>query len=751
MRNIKTKLRQTRNTALLLTAVSGLFYMSSCSSDVNYNGGQDVPETPVENGSYTVYGANPNRIRNFGNEGTRAAADDGFTMPDNVSLPSDAESVVGKFGWEISNVKDKPVFVPAGAEYSEMFNVNTDLYIAGTLNMLNGFGGITAGKNVYILPGGTLNLGSYLQPGFTIYNYGTLETPYGFGIGAGVKVYSAEDLVINGDVTVNGAENGNDAGLLYCKGSITTTGNMQINGKSSACAYISSGLITFNAAGTIYTSYIKGDEVVFNSGNVVLNNNGLIDVNTLNVSNEHTRFTVEEKGTNAVVVTKTYNTNNHTWLKTTFAKEIAVDFEVCNAENNATYSKEECELLVSDRNQVFYVPSVDCHGEFGTKPDASKPGITEDEEKYTAIEIVKLAEIDKFDDLAHDHGVISATCINFGADGTAYASYHLRGQGSKGCIEVIKDNGSSLSLGSYMIAPEYDFNHIIVDGNRIVAVGNNTKGEDFKQGKGAFVGSLPTDFEASTGVRNDFTVKQLTTDEKIYGTEASTVRPGEMQAIGYKGAGDGNCIVKYGDKFYFTSYAGYGVLNDDFSKVPGTFVSTNGSAKHIALGSNKMAIIAHDTYDKTSSPASVYTFGLPNGTFGDVLASYNAIGTIEPVDGKNVVALDGDDIYACLSHGGLARIRGGQVTTKTFGMGEADATYEGVPINGLAIDSKYIYVAGGSFVYVLEKESMEEICHYHATKEKSANYIALNNGKIYVAYGEDGIMAFQLEEKEIEK
>ncbi len=32
---------------------------------------------------------------------------------------------------------------------------------------------------------------------------------------------------------------------------------------------------------------------------------------------------------------------------------------------------------------------------------------------------------------------------------------------------------------------------------------------------------------------------------------------------------------------------------------------------------------------------------------------------------------------------------------------------------------------------------------------KSANYIALRNGKIYVAFGEDGIQVFQLVEKEI--
>ncbi|MDE6741498.1 MAG: hypothetical protein K2J58_04125 [Muribaculaceae bacterium] len=154
-----------------------------------------------------------------------------------------------------------------------------------------------------------------------------------------------------------------------------------------------------------------------------------------------------------------------------------------------------------------------------------------------------------------------------------------------------------------------------------------------------------------------------------------------------------------------------------------------------------MAVIALDSYDKTSSTASVYTFGANDFTFANVLASYNAVGTVEPVDGKNVIAVDGNDIYACLSKGGLVRVNDG----KKFQRG----TNGNVPVNGMAFDDKYIYVANGSFVSVLDKETMNEICYYHASSLKSANYIALRNGKIYVAFGEDGIQVFQLVEKEI--
>ncbi len=70
-----------------------------------------------------------------------------------------------------------------------------------------------------------------------------------------------------------------------------------------------------------------------------------------------------------------------------------------------------------------------------------------------------------------------------------------------------------------------------------------------------------------------------------------------------------------------------------------------------------------------------------------------------------------------------------------------------VPANGMAIDENYVYAAMGSFVFVLDKNDLTEVTHYHAASKKSANYIALHDGKIYVAFGEDGIQVFKLNKK----
>ncbi|MDE6378858.1 MAG: hypothetical protein K2L11_00180 [Muribaculaceae bacterium] len=770
MRNIKSTLRFARNSALLLVAASGMSYLTACQSEqlVDDPNNNVIPESPKTSVPYSVYGANQGRVTNYGKGSTRAGeyveAAKSFDMPEAVAVPEGIATTTGvgtNDGWKISEGVD--YLIPEGEVFDAACKLTANYYVAGTWNVVNGFWGVTEGATIYVLPGGTLNVGSTLQPGLTIYNYGTLKSdnPIGICIADGVTLYSAVDIT---ECEVFGV---NDQGKIYSRGTIQADKEVRLNGEAIACAFIADK-IDIHSVGTIKTSYFEADDLTLNSGNVVLDNNGLVKAKKLNISNNETRFTIN--GTNAVVAAEEFNTNWISWPKEIFAANIAMDLGKCYVGGTETpYS--DFEWQVSAENQVKWVPAAGCHGEYGKKPENNPggdedPGDGDDEptvevpevptEPIITPELVKIVDIEGLDDEInhgdHDHGIISATCINFGADGTAYASYHLRGAGKgdhnqpnyvgeyaqKGCIEVIKDNGEAgMELGSYMIAPDWDFNHLIVDGNRIVTVGNAKK-------LGAFVGTLPVDFAASSNTdRDDFEVKELTTAEAIYGISDKT---GEEIKIGYKNAGDGNCVVRQGNYYYVATYEGYGPINLDFSRVKNeagdvVFKKTNGSAKHISINGGNMAVIALDSYDKTRSTASVYTFGASDYSFANVLASYDAIGTVEPVDGKNVIAVDGNDIYACLSKGGLVRVNDG----KKFQRG----TNGNVPVNGMAFDEKYIYVANGSFVSVLDKETMNEICYYHASSLKSANYIALRNGKIYVAFGEDGIQVFQLVEKEI--
>ena len=820
MRNIKQMLRFSRNSALLFAAATGLVYLTACSSDITYNGDQNVTESPAENGSYTVYGANPNRVHNFGNEGTRAISQTSVLTEMNFpAAPTETEIASAKTTLANEQWSLKGSYVVEGTlNISQAIQTESDdakIFIKNgavleTPCIYNNLPDSYSLK-IYVLDGGKLKLSKMIGPNIKVYCFGNgkFEYPSEFSLQSGTE-YLAEDSINATGLTLDGNNVVASKSGIHTKGKLEVQGtskflslgditaeyievesgatvmtseslslgysdNTGIMGKVVACQIDCPGILTCNDGFDIQTSYLKAPKLLLSGkGKITLDKNGVIeaidDSNTGQVWLHSTEAQIlVEQGENnrAVIKTNEFKADGDNMPKNQIGTGVYLVADKLTLPNAKTLN--DLELWYSDtENTVIYLEPTGCSPGYGKKPDTNDSGSEEGstDETVTVPEIVKVTEIDPLDEEInhgnHDHGVISATCIQFGADGTAYASYHLRGDGQKGCIEVIKDNGSNgLTLSSYMISPDYDFNHILVDDDRIITVGNHKK-------KAAFVGMLPTSFEASQGVRSDFLVNELTTDEVIY-DDTETNKDGEKVKLGYKNAGDGNCIVKYGtDNYLFTSYRGYGAIKygdkdvfdsntgkktgttKAFMKVPGTFHATTGSSKHIALSGDKAVVLSHDTYDKTSSTASVESWSLSNGTYAKVLAKYDAIGTIAPVDGKNVVAIDGEDIYACLSHGGLARIRRGQVETKTFGKGETDAKYAGVPVNGMAIDSDYIYLAAGSFVIVLDKTTMNEVCHYYAKSTKSANYIALNNGKIYVAYGEDGIMAFQLRHKTIE-
>lgn len=723
-------LRLVSNSALLFAAVSGAIYLTGCSSEDGISNG-NVSESPLDTDSYSVYSADQNRVHNYGNSSTRAGeyveAANSFDMPECPAIPAGIATTTGigeNEGWKISEGVD--FLIPAGETFSEAFKAAATYYVAGTLNLKKGLWGVVSGAKIIVMPGGTLNMNSTIQPGLTIYNYGDLISDTGICVAAGVKVYSAVDILGVSSFSVNGSENGNPAGEFYSRGAVQSDGAVRLNGNAIACGF-SANEIVINSNGTIKTSYLKADNLTLSAGSVVLDDNGLVEAKKLNIFNGDTRFTVN--GTNAVVAGDEFNTNNLTWPKDIFASQIAVDFKKYLVGNNSQkwddseYTKNDFEFQVSSEEQVVYVPSAGCHGEYGTKPAApSTPELV----KVTDIEPITLPTSN------HAHEAISATCVNFDGN-NAYVSYHLRGAEVNGCIEVIKDNNAAgFALGSYMVAPDYDFNHLIVDNGKIVTVGSHVK-------KGAFIGSLPVSFEVGEGSeRTDFTVKELTTEEviKVYSDKTK-----QNISAGYKNAIDGNCVVRQGDYYYVATTSGYGAVKaDDFSKVLGSFKATTGSSKHLSINGGKTAVLSLDSDSETSSTASVKVYGADDKTFATVLNSYDAVGTIAPVDGKNVVAVDGDNIYVCLSQGGLLRVN----DNKTFKRGSK------VPANGVAFDDKYVYVANGSFVSVLDKTDLHEVCYYHAASSKSANYVAVNNGKIYVAFGEDGLQVYQITEKTVE-
>lgn len=769
MRNIKTSLRFVRNSALLFVAASGVTYLAGCQSENGLNPDQEIIEPSSGTGTYSVYASNPNRVRNYDNGGTRAAGEN--TLAGSFKMPTKDEALAAasaalsikdvEYDWQLDNAPYKGGSVLVDKDFGRFFNSEaTKYYIKEgvTVDFSTGFSGFAAGSEVYVLPGAKFKVGVTLPPGLTVYNYGYLEIPAGLTVSG--DIYSAVDVDATGEVGIDGK--------FYSRGTLMAD-SVRLNGETAACAFVADK-IRINSQGTVQTTYLEADTIVMNAGKVKLEKNGLVWAKTeLNPTNTESKLTAV--GGKALVYAENIKTSDSTMGS--HIPDIFEDANVWVVYNAFNLNNDVIDALKDKTgSHIYHVSQVSdegkdglgntikvssdgtCHKTFGFTGDPEKPfGEIDDpkdedpkEPEDPDFELIPVADIenpDAEDELKHDHGEISATCISFGGNGVAFASFHRRGnedsdynqgyetnKGHKGCIEKIVYEGGKFALKSFMIAPEWDFNHILADGNRVITVGNHVK-------KGAFIAALPFDFEASTGVSEQFSYKELTTDEPLYGTSDKT---GEEIKKGYKNAGDGNCVVRVGDLYYVTTFRGYGALKTDFSK-GGKFTPTNGSSKHIALdGNGKMAIISLDEYNKTKneSLATIKEFATSDFEFANPSKDYKAGANVAPIDGKNTIAYSGSDLFACLGHGGLSK--NGE---KFYQRGEK------VPVNGVTVVGNYIFVANGSFLDVLDLQG-NRLCHYHDKNLHSSNYVAVDtNGFIYVAFGKSDIKIFKLGGKKV--
>lgn len=773
MRNIKSTLRIMRNSALLFVAASGAAYLTGCSNESDINPDQEFSEPAQGTGSYTVYGSNPDRVRNYGKDLTRATAAESFVMQDAPPVPDGAKEIYDGDSNENFNghFPAGNYVIPAGKVFNSQFNSSTGevvFYVKGTLHFSN----LSDQKlTIYILDENAQFIfdAQAVPSGITIYNYGSIAYENLYNKEGTIylkgKLWSLTSLdFADSDCKTVFLEATAD---VRCKNTITAK-NIEINGQCTACAIVAEGQIKMNNDGTFKTSYLKANTIEMNQSHIELDNHGLIwAIQQFEATDEKGNVTVD--GNNALLYTRK--------LKTRDINSVHIDKNFSDPNVKVVYEQvENLDLtkvtvtniyLLNDVieggdafGQVLGVNAAGCHGAFGptgnTIGDPDNPPFGELEENpipeeqedpdIILIPVADIANPSEEDALKHDHGDISATCISFNGNGVAFASFHRRGtensdynqgyddnKGHKGCIEKIVYESGKFALKSFMIAPEWDFNHIYADGDRVITVGNHVK-------KGAFIAALPVNFEASTGVSKEFGYKELTTDEAIYGPSKND--PAKDIKIGYKNAGDGNCVVRVGDLYYVTTFSGYRALDKDFKKA-GNFIPTTGSSKHIALNADRsnMAIISLDEYSKglTESTATIKEFSATDKDFATAKKTYAAGAYVAPIDGKNTIAYSGNNIFACLGKGGLVKD------------GQPFYQRNNAPVNGVAIVGDYIFVANGSFLDVLDLRG-NRLCYYHDKNLHSSNFVAVDeNGFIYVAFGKSDVKIFKLGGKSVDE
>lgn len=768
--------------------------MAACSEntvlpDAPDNNPQELVEQPANTASYIVGQADQSRVSNMGYyipPRTRGGVDYTWPaeMPNGITVPAGAVDITAPNYDQNKNI----YVVPAGKEVDLNVNLNNTkyLYIQGTVKSLNGnFGNL----HIYICNGGSLTTSAIYTGTINIYNEGTLNLgPYALQSSNIANIYN-NGGVLNIGNSNNDWPNISNSSHIYSKdGKLTITGNtvdfkgnllsnhaitiegnltlQNLSGNKNFCGLIVTGKLY--VVDSFTASFIKAKTIELNGAQITLNPEGYVDAEEIIIPNSGCGFRATE-GSHALVQTDKLTTQNiRPQVNGVPSKNIAPAFGagVYLNVNSIDGDSAVNEFIVSEPYGINN-PTVSGTPECG--PAYGEP---------TAPPFIpRLVEIVEIESPNHDHNAdktaqkrhLSATSIDYNpADNTFYVSYHMRGSNwgndqydndeIEGCIETWKfTDNNQIQVGKFMWTYEFDFNHLILDRGNVITVGHKGKIQEDGSTKnaGAIIGKLSnvlsgSNFGSTEGGQditeyNDFQYKYLTTAERLETASGSL--------LDYANAGDGNCVIRVDDKYFVATSRGYGIVEASEDKLfrrvkkaddTPAFINTDGSAKYLVRDGNNVSVLhLNDRPAVTKdakSPASIATssiadFGIAAGTTVETPA------VISPVDGKNVLAIDNGVVYACLGTSGLSI--DGQI--KTFGLSN--------PVNGVDVDDKYVYVANGCWISILDKNTKELVTERRANDpEVSANFVKvykINNERIvFTAYGQEGIKVFKFVDEE---
>lgn len=330
----------------------------------------------------------------------------------------------------------------------------------------------------------------------------------------------------------------------------------------------------------------------------------------------------------------------------------------------------------------------------------------------------------------YDRDTQSATAIVPTDNNKVYVSYHTNGTEFGGSIDVAEMNGEQLTLKQRVQQAEagatYDFNHLNVINSKLYLAGS-AKGKDGKQLGGAAISYAAIGGDGLLNVKEGLTSQSLDNAVK----------------------GDANCVVPFGNNIAVASTLGYSVY--DPTLVKGELTKTTGKAKFVAVNGTSLVGLNY-TSEITAGDAEVQ---------GEVQVFDNSmkqtssfyVGSIAPNNGKNMIAIDSNGrIYVCKSAKGLMCYENGSPAWASEWTTPTSKSDKNVSvdkrqgyINGVAVDDNYVYVAAGAYGLVVLTKDGKEVTHKRiGTSGNSANYVAVKNGLIFVAYGKGRIQVFKL-------
>lgn len=583
-------------------------------------------------------------------------------------------------------------------------------------------------------------------------NYGKEITEYAsiraktLTINADAKVNTLDRVTFTNDVVIAGALHVGKAaivknmtikngGKFYSEYSAKIKNKLTMEaGSYMDLKYLNVTDNTYDENGTEKPTKVPGNAVADLQGNcqIVIGNHGVMSFNTLKTDNTSGQIVMGDDADNVAVIkadkfiyagsdenvnfTSTPNTNNQT---------ILAQFKECyknGAESEG--NKVEFEYLNwnSDVQSYDYITG---GGALTAGPNFS----------YVLKDAYKVADQKKLMLLStianYDRDTQSATAIVPTDNNKVYVSYHTNGKEFGGSIDVAEMNGEQLTLKQRVQQAEakatYDFNHLNVINSKLYLAGS-AKGKDGNQLGGAAISYAAIGSDGLLNVTEGLTSQSLDNTSK----------------------GDANCVMPFGDNIAVASTLGYSIY--DPTLVKGTLTTTTGKAKFVEVNGSslvglnyKSEIAAGD--DEVQGEVQVFDNSMKQ------TSSFN-VGAIAPNNGKNMIAIDSNGrIYVCKSAKGLMcyESNGSQAWTSewTTPTSKSDKNVsvdkrQGY-INGVAVDDNYVYVAAGAYGLVVLTKDGKEVTHKRiGTAGNSANYVAVKNGLIYVAYGKGRIQVFKL-------
>ena len=587
--------------------------------------------------------------------------------------------------WEVQDKKN--YFLPQGTVLPTdvQFRDNT-YYIAGELTINNYWG---KGKLV-VLPGGKVNYPSHMPVHqLNISNYGdfNITGQEKFNINSGATFMTSGDLCYP-EIWVGGTLYVGD-GLSASIVEIREHAFCQVD----CSVYADDYLIIHNYAELTVGSHLESPKVEMNTASLLqIVAGGLVETEALYMRNPCT-VTVEGGDMEYAVLAADKIEINQRNVKDMFTGWLDIHYQEIDNRSGS-----ELEWLSSIKlNGDTYLPADGCHNGFGQKPEV---------EVEPVVGLEHIAQV-----VTPDHGHdISSTCIQTIGE-KAYVSYHTRGENYHGCIEVINLSEGNCSILSFFEHFTLDFNHLIVDNSRIIAAGGEPK-------NGAFLGIINL-------------------NDGIFQTYSA-----EPTLVELEGASS-TCVIRNGDYLHATTNEGYQTLDaNSFSTVAA--IPTAGSSKFVYSDGTNMGVVSLTDKNSEQSLAKLNMFNATDYTFSAPTQTIT-LDVITPVNGKNVLNLEGNSAYICLGKNGVKRYTDG-VEVASFRLDEEKAPKAAA--NGLALDDKYLYVAyGDGGLFVLDKEDLSVVTSYRHAGGKSANYVSVSGDILYVAYGLSGVQIFRLIEK----